>query len=178
MRLLHHRNGQDAAHTAVMLSSQRFRDSRHTKYDFVDHVLVRCPKCAGIAHVAPAAIAGEASPPLFAPRRLVCRACGLTRHASGGLSLFRGTGEAVDPYFGLPLWLQTETRHGWVWAYNPEHLNLIRQFVQAPLRERPSWDSHGRKMTVVARLPKWIKGAKNRIEVLRAIDRIRASLVN
>jgi hypothetical protein len=79
---------------------------------------------------------------------------------------------------GLPLWLQTETRHGWVWAYNLEHLNLIRQFVEAPLRERPPWDSRGRKMTVVARLPTWIKSAKNRVEILRAIERIRASLVN
>ncbi|MET7361829.1 hypothetical protein ABZS76_25740 [Streptomyces sp. NPDC005562] len=161
-----------------MLSPQRFRDSGHSKYAFVDRVLVRCPKCTGIAHVAPAAIVGEASPSLSAPRRLVCRACGVTRHAAGGMSLFRGTGEAVDPYFGLPLWLQTETRHGRVWAYNPEHLGLMRQFVQAPLRERPPWDSSGRKMTLVARLPAWIKNAKNRAEVLRAIDRIRASLVS
>ncbi|WP_210592198.1 hypothetical protein [Streptomyces sp. GESEQ-35] len=164
-----------------MLPLQRFRDSRHTKFDFVDHVLVRCPKCSGIAHVAPAApVFREASPSLFAQRRLVCRACGLARHATDGLRLFRGTGEAVDPYFGLPLWLQAETRHGWVWAYNPEHLDLIRQFVQAPLRERPPWDSTGlkRKMTLVARLPSWIKSAKNRAEVLRAIERIRSSLVN
>ncbi|WUG72234.1 hypothetical protein OG828_25615 [Streptomyces sp. NBC_00457] len=164
-----------------MPSPQRFRDSRHMKYDFVDHVLVRCPKCTGIAHVAPAAlVSGEASPSLFTHRHLVCRACGLTRYAAGGLRLFRGTGEAVDPFFGLPLWLQAETRHGWVWAYNPEHLDLIRQFVQAPLRERPPWDSTGRKrkMTLVARLPSWIKSAKNRAEVLRAIERIRSSLVN
>ncbi|WP_329456743.1 hypothetical protein [Streptomyces sp. NBC_01497] len=162
-----------------MLSPRRFRDSRHTKYDFIDHVLVRCPKCTGIAHVSPAAlVSGEASAALFAPRRLTCRTCGLTRHAADGLRLFRGRGEALDPYFGLPLWLQAETRHGWVWAYNPEHLDLIRQFVQAPLRERPPWDSEGRKMTVVARLPSWIKSAKNRVEVLRAIDRIRASLVD
>ncbi|MFH9466139.1 hypothetical protein ACH4LT_02385 [Streptomyces clavifer] len=164
-----------------MLSSHRFRDSRHTKYHFVDQVLVRCPKCTGIASVAPvpaALVSGKASSSLFAPRRLVCRACGLARHATAGLRLFRGTGEAVDPYFGLPLWLQAETRHGWVWAYNPAHLDLIRQFVQAPLRERPPWDSKGRKMTVVARLPTWIKSAKNRAEVLRAIERIRSSLVN
>lgn len=116
---------------------------------------------------------------MFAQRRLVCRACGLTRHAAGGLRLFRGTGEAVDPYFGLPLWLQSETRHGWLWAYNPEHLDLIRQFVQAPLRERAPRDTKARKkMTLIARLPTWIKSAKNRAEVLRAIERIQASLAN
>ncbi|MET8810266.1 hypothetical protein [Streptomyces sp. NPDC004546] len=161
-----------------MLSPLRFRDARHAKYHFIDHVLVRCPKCAGIAHVAPAVPASDGSvPSVFARRRLVCRACGLTRDAAGGgFRLFRGRGEATDPYFGLPLWLQAETRHGWLWAYNPEHLELLRQFVQAPLRERAPWDAQVKKMTVVARLPTWIKSAKNRGEVLRAIDRIRSTL--
>ncbi|MFI8789628.1 hypothetical protein [Streptomyces sp. NPDC055105] len=161
-----------------MLSPSRFRDARHTKYHFNDHALVRCPKCAGIAHVAPAVPAADGSvPSVFARRRLVCRACGLSRDAAGGeFRLFRGRGEATDPHFGLPLWLQAETRHGWVWAYNPEHLELLRQFVRAPMRERAPWDAQVKKMTVVARLPTWIKSAKNRGEVLRAIDRIRSSL--
>ncbi|MBP2584737.1 hypothetical protein J3A78_005215 [Streptomyces sp. PvR006] len=161
-----------------MLSPLRFRDARHTKYHFIDHVLVRCPKCAGIAHVAPVAPTADGSAPsVFARRRLVCRACGLSRDAAGeGFRLFRGRGEATDPYFGLPLWLQAETRHGWLWAYNPEHLELLRQFVQAPLRERAPWDAPVKKMTVVARLPTWIKSAKNRGEVLRAVDRIRSTL--
>lgn len=72
--------------------------------------------------------------------------------------------------------MQAETRHGWLWAYNPEHLELLRQFVQAPLRERAPWDAQAIKMTVVARLPTWIKSAKNRGEVLRAVDRIRSTL--
>ncbi|MDX3352031.1 hypothetical protein PV703_01565 [Streptomyces sp. ME01-24h] len=162
-----------------MLSPQRFRDARHTKYHFIDHVLVRCPKCARIAHVGPVAPAAEDGVPSgFARRRLVCGACGLSRDVDGGrFCLFRGRGEATDPYFGLPLWLQAELRHGWLWAYNPEHLELIRKFVQAPLRERASWDAQVKKMTLVARLPTWIKSAKNREEVLRAIDRIRLSLV-
>ena len=161
-----------------MSSPQRFRDARRTKYDFIDHVLVRCPKCTAIAHVAPAASApGDEAISIFARRRLICRACGLSRDAAGGLCLFRGSGEATDPYFGLPLWLQVEKRNGWLWAYNPEHLNLIRQFVQAPLRERAPWNAQVRRMTLTARLPTWIKSAKNRGEVLRAIERIRSSLV-
>ncbi|MQT02778.1 hypothetical protein FF041_22060 [Streptomyces jumonjinensis] len=84
---------------------------------------------------------------------------------------------ATDPYFGARLWLQTGTRHGWVWAYNPEHLDLIKRFVQASLREGIPWHDHGRKMTVVARLPAWMQHAKNRDEVLRAIARIHASLL-
>lgn len=67
---------------------------------------------------------------------------------------------------------------GWLWAHNLKHLELIRAYVQAPLRERAPWYDAGQKMTLVARLPRWIKSAKHRDEVLRAIDRLRASLVD
>jgi hypothetical protein len=85
---------------------------------------------------------------------------------------------ATDPYFNLPLRLQITTRHGWLWAYNLEHLDLIRRYVQASLRERAPWYDSGHKMTLVARLPRWITSAKHRDEVLRAIDKLRISLVD
>jgi hypothetical protein len=121
----------------------------------------------------------DTRPGAFAPRRLVCHGCGLARTWEGrSIGFWRSSdGPAEDPYFGLPLWLQTETRHGRLWAYNPEHLDLIRQFVAASLRERAPWYDTGQKTTLVARLPGWIKKAKNRDEVLRVIDRTRASLV-
>ncbi|MFG3252253.1 hypothetical protein [Streptomyces sp. NPDC048172] len=160
----------------------RFRDPRRTRYHFLDLILVRCPRCAALARVVPVPCgpggpAAEPSP-AFAARRLVCRSCGLSRDraAGGTLRFSRGNGRATDPYFDQPLWLQSETRHGWLWAHNLEHLELIRQFVQAPLRERAPWYESGRKMTVLARLPTWIKQAKNRAEVLRTVERIRASV--
>jgi hypothetical protein len=64
-----------------------------------------------------------------------------------------------------------------LWAYNLQHLDLIRRFVAADLRERAPWYDHGRKMTLVARLPAWMKSAKNRDEVLRAVDRLRATVI-
>lgn len=98
--------------------------------------------------------------------------------SGGGVALHRDRhAPATDPYFHVRLRLQTETRHGWVWAYNLEHLDLLRRFVQAPLREGIPWHDHGRRMTVVARLPAWMQQAKNRDEVLRAIARIHASLL-
>jgi hypothetical protein len=159
----------------------RFRDPRSTKYDFLASVPVRCPGCAKTAHVVPAPDpeAGH-DRGLFPPRRLVCRSCGTAKQWSGrsvALHCDRHA-PATDPYFGLPLWLQTETRHGWIWAYNLAHLDLIRRFVQASLREGIPWHDHGRKMTVVARLPAWMQHAKNRNEVLRAIDRIHTSLLH
>ncbi|MEV7152714.1 hypothetical protein AB0O05_40150 [Streptomyces sp. NPDC093084] len=161
----------------MALFSVRFRDPRNTEYDFISLIVVRCPGCEKAARVVPAP---EDSDPagriLFRPRRLVCRGCGLSRVWSGSrVELSAGTAQpATDPYFGLPLWLQVETRHGWLWAYNLEHLDLIRRFVQAPLRERAPWYDAGQRMTLVARLPVWIKRARNRDEILRAVSRISA----
>lgn len=165
-------------HTRRVSSSSaagRFRDRRETRYHFLDPVLVSCPRCREVAYVIPVADPPEpARSPVFVPRRMVCRACGLIRTASSRSLCFStdAAHRAVDPYFGLPLWLQTRTRHGWLWAYNREHLALLRDYVQAPLRERASWYDTGQKMTLLARLPRWIKQAKNRDEILRAIDRV------
>lgn len=157
----------------------RFRDPRSTEYEFLRSILVRCPGCEKPARVIP--VPGDTVRPgrmLFAPRRLVCRGCGLSRAWSRrSVTLSRGTARpATDPYFGVPLWLQIRTRHGWLWAYNLEHLDLIRHFVAASLRERASWYDTGQRMTLVARLPAWIQRARNRDEVLRAVGRIHASL--
>ncbi|MDF4249087.1 hypothetical protein [Streptomyces sp. WMMB303] len=160
------------------LLSDRFRDPLSTEYDFIGSIVVRCPGCTKAARVVPAPGAGDSGERmLFRRRRLVCRGCGLSREWSGRLlALPRGTAEPVtDPYFGLPLWLQAETRHGWLWAYDLEHLDLIRRFVQASLRERAPWYETGPRLTLVARLPAWIKRAKNRDEILRAVSRIHAS---
>lgn len=170
------------SHTGRMSSDSthhRFRDPWNTKYDFLTSVLVCCPACGKVAHIGTAPDAsGVRGQSLFAPRRLVCRSCGMAKDWSGGgVVLHRDrNAPATDPYFDVRLWLQTETRHGWVWAYNLEHLGLIRRFVQASLREGIYRNDHGRRMSVVARLPAWMQQAKNRDEVLRAIARIHASL--
>lgn len=111
----------------------------------------------------------------YPERRLVCRSCGLSRIDTGPHGGTRRPGQrCCRP----ALWLRAETRHGELWAYNLEHLDLIRRFVAADLRERAPWYDTGRKMTLVARLPAWIKSAKNRTEVLHAIDRLRASVTS
>lgn len=75
-------------------------------------------------------------------------------------------GQKGDPFFGYALWLQTEVKGHLFWAYNREHLEEIKAFVQADLRERQSTYL----MTMTARLPQFIKEAKNREHILKAIE--------
>ena len=116
----------------------------------------------------------EGTSAMFGPRRFLCAACvsaaswspkGQTPH----------WGAPVDPFFRLPLWLQTQCCGGrTLWAFNETHLALLEDYVAARLRERGQARN---RMTLVARLPRWLKSAKNRDEVLRAITRLREAVV-
>ena len=146
----------------------RFHDPRATLADFASSVLVRCPRCERIAHFERRPCTPpDADGKRYPHTRLICRSCGLCQI---------DTGPSTSPR--PPLWLRTGTRHGELWAYNLQHLDLIRRFVAADLRERAPWYDTGQKMTLVARLPAWTKSAKNRDEVLRAVDRLRTATVN
>lgn len=75
---------------------------------------------------------------------------------------------ACDPIFNLPLWFQTNVKGETFWAYNRAHLIEIRNYVSAKLRERQT-NTH---TTMVERLPNFIKVAKNRTTILKAIDKL------
>ena len=70
-----------------------------------------------------------------------------------------------DPHFGLPLWLQTRCCGHTLWALNQPHLTFLRGFVSAQVRERVS----NRNASLVSRLPKWLKLARNRESVLKSL---------
>lgn len=76
-----------------------------------------------------------------------------------------------EPVMGLPLWLAVQTRHGWLWALNAEHLEELRHLVAARVRDTPNGNAHWAN-----RLPTWIVAAKNRDEIGRALGRLRAKL--
>jgi hypothetical protein len=83
-------------------------------------------------------------------------------------------GGPVDPFFRLPLWLKADCCGGHtLWAFNERHLDLLEGYVAAKLRERGLGPGG---MTVVARLPTWLKSAKHRGEILRVIGRLRVSI--
>jgi hypothetical protein len=89
---------------------------------------------------------------------------------------------AQDPFFGLPLWLQTPCCGNVLWAYNGRQLDLLAEYVGADLRERvsrsPGEGAFRRfegveAFTMLERLPAWIKSAGHRAEVLKAVARLR-----
>ena len=80
--------------------------------------------------------------------------------------------EPFDPHFGYGLWLQTRCAGNVLWAYNHQHLEFIRAYVASSLRERtPNTNS-----SLASRLPKWLKSAKNRQAVERAVKRLEARI--
>ncbi|MFW2178063.1 MULTISPECIES: hypothetical protein [unclassified Moraxella] len=77
--------------------------------------------------------------------------------------------QGEDYYFGLPLLLQMSCSHGILWAYNWQHLQDLKAFIQADLRERTKNSGNG---SLMSRLPLWIKSAKNREGLLKLITKI------
>jgi hypothetical protein len=156
-------------------SPPRFRDDLSTIYDFMDEILVRCPRCGALATVAAFPRRPVLSP--FQSRRLTCLSCGHIRDKDSGVySVPDADAPAMfDPYFALPLWLQASTEHGLLWAYNLDHLALIRRFVAAGSGGGARTEA-GLRVSLVSRLPCWTAEAGNRAEVLRVIARLAASV--
>lgn len=75
----------------------------------------------------------------------------------------------TDPYFGYCLTLCVSTRNGLVFAYNQEHINCLKDYISANLRQRTYLNTN---KTYFNRLPAWIKSARNRKEILKAILRL------
>ncbi len=160
--------------------NERFRDPGISWYGLLDEeILVRCPRCDGLAVVLRR---GEERGP-FAPRGLFCAACGHGRTWEG--DRIGRYDDPEDPYFRLPLWLRSPCRGRTLWAYGRLHLDLLEEYVAAGHRERPlAAGGSGRPAfrvpagarTLVEALPSWIKSAKHRDEILRAVARMRATL--
>ena len=145
----------------------RFVDQGHWIYELVNEPIdVECPRCAAQAKLVPW---GEDPPTLFMARRLTCGSCGLVRDHDG--QRLRFTRDGHDPCFGHPLWYRSESSQGVIWAYHRRHLELLRAYVAADLRERSGAEGCTNR-SYFSRLPDWIKSAKNRDSVLKRIDRM------
>jgi hypothetical protein len=78
--------------------------------------------------------------------------------------------EGVDPWFGLPLFLSERVGSETLWAFNAAHLALLEDYLGAAIRKRAAGPG---KMTMLARLPRWMKLKAGRDRALRAIARLR-----
>ena len=155
--------------------NERFLDTGTKIYDFYEEFLVVCPRCAKMAKVVideaefaklPTRKLLKYRNRFFGPRRLICLNC-THRDVWHGTQVV--TGGNVDWYFRLPLWLEIPCCGEVLWAYNGRHLELIENYVAAKLRERTV---EGRN-SFLSKLPKWIKAAKNRDQILKAIAKLR-----
>ena len=151
---------------------ERFKDSRERIYSFHDELLVRCPHCDSCAILR---CIDPDKVDFFAPRRFSCTACGSSKDLSKQKIESWYT---VDDYLGYPLWLETSCCGETLWAYNLRHLEFIEAFVRAKLRERKPDELYGwSNRSLFSRLPKWIQSGKNREEIIKAIAKIRESVV-
>lgn len=145
----------------------RFVDHGLRIYDLGEEFLVECPNCSMRGKVIPSGeLPQKVSDQLFAARKYVCLNC-LHRKEWSGKQI--AVGGAADWYFGLPLWLRISCCGETLWAYNVRHLDILEGYVSAKLRERTN---KGRN-SFLSKLPKWTKSAKNRDEILRAIEKLR-----
>jgi hypothetical protein len=162
----------------IIGKNERFLDCGTRIYEFYDEFLVVCPKCGLLAKVLideaefdklPKGKMDKFRNQFFAPRRFVCLSC-LHRDFWNGTEI--GVGGNVDWYFRLPLWLEISCCGELIWAYNLKHLEMLEKYVAAKLRERTK---KGRS-SFLSKLPKWIKSARNRDEILRAIGKLKGKL--
>lgn len=134
--------------------THRFLLESREIYSFMNLMLVICPSCGEQADV------WERNDEV----RLSCLHCGHMQMKESGTKY---VGEPIDVHFGVPLFLQTGCCGHVLWAYNREHLNYIKDYIEAKIRT-----SEGRNRSLESRLPAWMKRKQNRKEVLRAIEKL------
>jgi hypothetical protein len=149
----------------------RVRDDLTSFYSFLDEILVVCPRCCRGARTFRWP---PSSRDLFAPRRLTC-SCGYSSDWSER-SIAWNWHVPTDGYFRLSLWLQIPVRGRILWALNGRHLGAMERIVHATLRERARNTPRGYRGTMLTTLPSWMKEARSRQSVLRAVSLLRCKL--
>ena len=151
----------------------RHKDDGTTIHDFTDRFLVRCPRCKACANV----IRSDWNPKIHPwNAKFSCGNCGRTEQRTiGGWS----DREPVDWVFGYDLWLQTACCGKTLWAYNYKHLSFLESYVSAEhrvgLTDEEATEKGALNSTLASSLPSWMISSKNRGDVLKSIQKIRAA---
>ncbi len=145
-------------------------------------VLVKCPSCTRKAFVKPqSSLQGKIEETVV---KLVCTHCGHSKllsetpssiiSQSNTKARFYSLGGGTDPYFDLPLWLTINVEENTLWAYNTQHLQFLKDYINAKLRERNGQENLNK--SVASRLPKWMTASKNRTLILKKIGELEKML--
>lgn len=101
-----------------------------------------------------------------------CKSCGVTQdYEPRNIPqewLYSNKGKVNENYFGLPLWINSNFRNYTFWAFNYEHLEYLKKYISADLRER----NNRAHWTMVEKLPDWIKSSKNREKLIKLINEL------
>jgi DNA-directed RNA polymerase subunit RPC12/RpoP len=144
-------------------------------------MLVKCPKCGKKAIVKAQSDMESKMDELAI--KFVCTHCGHNKNLAETpasvisktpnkvtLGRFYTIGGGTDPYFNLQLWLKTDVEQHTFWAYNKEHLEFLKTYIDAKLRERNGQENSNR--SIASRLPKWMTASKSRALLLKKISEL------
>ncbi|MEM6292567.1 MAG: hypothetical protein AAGA54_14940 [Myxococcota bacterium] len=153
-------------------------------WDLAEAFLVHCPQCDEMG------VVQARSENRLVAARLTCSSCGYARAwrpTAVGVVCHPGhhefpegvvvVGKGVDWYFHAPLWLETSCCGERLWAYNVSHLRWLRRYIAASLRPAARSEEGWANRSLGSRLPRWMKLAKNRDAVLRALGTLEARLM-
>lgn len=148
-------------------------------------VLVSCSGCKAKASVI--AKNFSVSKWLADDVRVVCAHCGyykefkdvptlFTTNTMGAIKPVYGysVGAPYDPFFHIPLYLQTKCCGETLWAYNSFHIELLKEYIGSKLRKRSNSTNLNRSLA--SRLPQWMKAASNREQVMRGLETLEKML--
>lgn len=95
--------------------------------------------------------ASHTTPPTREPYKttnIACKVCKVKKEYDINWHRYQNY-EATDPYFGFDLWLQVDIKGNVLWLYNLEHLDYLKEYVEAKLRE----DDGRHKYSMITNLP-------------------------
>ncbi len=143
---------------------ERFIDENLTLSHFSNIIFVVCPQCNERAEVRTEECKNF---------KLVCEKCGLVRKKENPFYIYnRIRNDITEDIFETSLWLQKNYKGNVFWATNYKHLEYLKRYIQAKVRERKREPQINdiKNATMASRLPQFIKSNKNREGLLKVIE--------
>jgi hypothetical protein len=160
---------------SMIMTHSEFKDNGIQLAAFANEFIVECPSCSKRSKVISDVPQSEGTADVFsltAPRKIACGSCGYSRNWDQ--QQYAIYSEAFDWYFGLPLWLQMPCCGETLWAFNERHLEFLESYFNATIRRQ----TPNVNKSLVSRLPKWMKDAKNREQIQKGLQELRKRLRN